>query len=402
MSNFLQKKSILLVSVAVIVGIIFIFSLSSGISNNIEIQIENESVKIYSNQPYAPQIVDGCKDDLHCSVNALHTLAKLEDQEKVLDVFSDIVTTYETKYPCHEIGHHLGMWLNAYVGDPQHALELAKQQCGGSIFHGVIQNYLQIQKFENVSIDDIDIHEICSKFKNDTSFINRWQCLHGLGHGLTDIYNYDTQSAVSRCDEFKPGLEQISCSKGVFMQNVVHWTETGTGDFDETDLFYPCNISSSKYSPTCYHYHITYMAAKSGGIKVQIPDAFDLCDNISPEEMIQFCYYGLGRQMQSRAYLDWDRALFLCQQGDKKDLHPYCIEGMLMTLVNGNTDPAIGFSFCKSLPLEYKQTCYNGLGKWITMLSSILDERQKLCSMAENKINFDTCMNARTDSLLLL
>ena len=402
MDSFFQKKSILIISILIGIGFIFIFSLSEIISDNTEIQIENENFKIQSTQPYAPQIVDGCKDDIHCSVNALHTITKLEDEEKVLDVFSNLVTSYESKYPCHEIGHHLGMWLNAYLGDPQYALDLAKQQCGGSIFHGVIQNYLQIQKFNNIPIDDIDIQEICSKFKDDPSFINRWQCLHGLGHGLADIYNYDTQSAISRCEEFEPGLEQISCSKGVFMQNVVHWTETQTGDFDENDLFYPCSVSPSKYVPTCYHYHITYMAAKSGGIKVLIPEAFDLCDRISPEEMIKYCYYGMGRQMQNRAILDWDRALFLCQQGDRKDLHPYCIEGMLMTLVNGNTNPSAGFSFCKGLPSDYKQTCYNGLGKWITMLSSDYDEQEELCLMAENSDYVDMCMNAKTDSVQLL
>jgi hypothetical protein len=397
----LSKKKSILISIVIGIAILSI-SLSGVVSDTMEIQIENEDIKIYSNQPYAPQIIDGCKDDVHCSVNAMHTLAKIENEEKVLDVFSNLITSYESKYPCHEIGHHLGMWLNAYVGDSQEALSLAKQQCGGAIFHGVIQNYLQIQKFNNVPISDIDIQEICLKFKDDSSFINRWQCLHGLGHGLTDIYNYDTQSAVKRCDEFEPGLEQISCSKGIFMQNVVHWAETRKGDFDENDLFYPCNVSPSKYSPSCYHYHITYMAVTSGGTNVQIPDAFDLCDEISPEEMVKFCYYGMGRQMQPRAYDDWDRALSLCQDGDRKDLHSYCIEGMLLTLVNGNTKPSLGFSFCKSMPLDFKNTCYDGLGKWITMLSSDYDERQSLCSKAESKNYFDTCMNAKTDSLQLL
>jgi hypothetical protein len=394
------KQSILIFSIVMIVG--FLSILFSGIvSDTTEIQIENENIKIYSNQPYAPQIVAECKDNIHCSVNAMQTLANLEDEDKVLEVFSNLIGFYETKYPCHEIGHHLGMWLNAYVGDPLEALEIAQQQCGGSIFHGIIQNYLQIQKFNNISLNEIDIHEICSKYKNDASFINRWQCLHGLGHGLADIYNYDIQSAVNRCDEFEPGLEQISCSKGVFMQNVVKWIDTSNGDFDNEDLFYPCNIFE-KYAPTCYHYHITYMAAKSGGIKIQIPDAFDICDEITPEEMVQYCYYGMGRQMHLRTYLDWDRALFLCQQGDKEELHKNCIEGMLMTLVNNNENPSWGFSFCKGLPLEYKETCYMGLGKWITMLSSDYDERQNLCSMAENKNYFDTCINTKIDSIQLL
>jgi hypothetical protein len=401
LGRFTKKKSILIIGIIITVGF-FSILISQAVSDAMKIQIENENIEIYSNQPYAPQIVDKCRDDIHCSVNAMHTLAKLEDKDEVLDIFSNLITFYETKYPCHEIGHHLGMWLNAYVGDPLEALEIAKQQCGGSIFHGIIQNYLQIQKFKNISLDDIDIHEICSRFKNESSFINRWQCLHGLGHGLADIYNYDIKTAINRCDEFEPGLEQISCSKGIFMQNVVHWAETGNGDFEEEDLYYPCNVSPSKYAPSCYHYHITYMAAMSGGARVQIPDAFDLCDGITPEEEIKFCYYGMGRQMQSRTYLDWERALFLCQQGDRKDLHPYCLEGMLMTLVNGNTNPELGFSFCEGLPSESKVTCYNGLGKWISMLSTNNDERMNYCSMAESKNYFDICMAAKTDSLKLL
>lgn len=397
----IQKKLILVIGVLLVGGISSVFLVLGFSMNGTEIEIENENIKIYSNQPYAEQIVDQCMADVHCSVNALHTLANVEDKEKMVNVFSDLISVYESRYPCHEIGHHLGMWLNAYVGDVQEALELAKQQCGGSIFHGVIQNYLQIQKFQNISASDIEIQEICSKFKTDPSFINRWQCLHGLGHGLADIYNYDITSAVERCEEFEPGLEQISCSKGVFMQNVVHWGETTSGDFNEDDLYYPCN-TYTKYAPTCYHYHITYMAAKSGGAKVQIPDAFDICDKIDPEEMVKYCYYGMGRQMQSRTYLDWDRALLLCQQGDREDLHGFCIEGMLMTLVNGNTDPHRGFTFCESLPIEYKQTCYNGLGKWIKMLSSNQEEQNQLCSRSENKKYIDICMNATTDSLRLL
>jgi hypothetical protein len=169
LGRFTKKKSILIIGIIITVGF-FSILISQAVSDAMKIQIENENIEIYSNQPYAPQIVDKCRDDIHCSVNAMHTLAKLEDKDEVLDIFSNLITFYETKYPCHEIGHHLGMWLNAYVGDPLEALEIAKQQCGGSIFHGIIQNYLQIQKFKNISLDDIDIHEICSRFKNLAMF----------------------------------------------------------------------------------------------------------------------------------------------------------------------------------------------------------------------------------------
>jgi hypothetical protein len=290
------------------------------------------------------------------------------------------------------------MWLYGYLNDVDKSLELAQQQCGGSVYHGVIQNYILTQKFQGTSLDEIDIHLICGNRSSNPYSIDHWQCLHGLGHGLAQLYDYNTLDAVKRCDEFQAGIEQISCSKGIFMQNVVHYFETKGGDFDSSDKYYPCNAVDSKYSPTCYHYHVTYLGLINDK---KLKQTFDDCDGIVPEEMIKYCYYGFGRQLSGNIK-SIDDALFLCEAGKISEYHKYCLTGMVMTLVNGNKNPDIGFSFCSHLSQEYKESCYDGLGKWVKMLYSDDAKREAQCAKAENSEFATVCSKASFDGIKLI
>ena len=111
------------------------------------IKVEEENISLYSNRPYAPQIIKECKNDVHCAVNAMQTISDIENKQNVTDTFGDLIHLFEQTYPCHETAHHLGMWFYGYVGDVSEALSYAEQVCGGAVFHGVIQNYMATQKF---------------------------------------------------------------------------------------------------------------------------------------------------------------------------------------------------------------------------------------------------------------
>ena len=68
--GILSGKKIAILGFVILVGLISIFSIYGMIADNKAIQIENENITIYSNQPYAPQIIEKCKEDVHCSVNS--------------------------------------------------------------------------------------------------------------------------------------------------------------------------------------------------------------------------------------------------------------------------------------------------------------------------------------------
>ena len=75
---------------------------------------------------------------------------------------------------------------------------------------------------------------------------------------------------------------------------------------------------------------------------------------------------------------------------------------MVLTLVNGNKNPDLGFSFCTHLPQEYKFDCYNGLGKWVKMLHSDKINRDMECQKAENFEYSQICKQASFDNIKLL
>lgn len=182
------------------------------------------------------------------------------------------------------------------------------------------------------------------------------------------------------------------------MQNVVQYLETKGGDFDDLDKYYPCNVVDESYVPQCYHYHVTYLALLN---EQKLKKTFDDCDAINPEEMIKYCYYGFGRQL-SHNIKNIDDALFLCEVGKIKEYHKYCLSGMVMTLVNGNKNPDLGFSFCSHMPQEYKSDCYGGLGKWVKLLYPDEINRSIECQKAENLHYSQICIRANFDEIKLL
>ena len=343
---------------------------------------------------YAEQIVTTCNSDVHCTIDELNNLdKKIMNRQITLNIFLDIVRIYaDGNYACHETSHHLGLWLYGYTTDLDESIQYIEMLCGGGIFHGVFQNYFMTQKFHNVSEEEIDVGSLCSKYEYNTIFINKWQCIHGVGHGLAYFYDYDVLTAVKRCDEFKPGLEQISCAKGIFMQNSVYYYETGKADFNE-DIYYPCDQINFKYAPACYHYHSSYILKQ----KETYGESLAVCDNIPREDLVRYCYYGFGRQLTSGINPLSADAVFFCEAGSNSQYHTECLRGMLMTIVNWNLDPSVGFLFCENVSDQYKENCYDGLGQWVRILDSTESARISHCIKAYEYQ--DICMAATLENI---
>ena len=399
----MQKKSKYVMAAIGMTIIIAGFGTFYFVEKNEEMPEKTEDIKfdierVEDKGSYAENIISICKDDMHCAVSALQDVSKNEEQKIVFSTFDELVSLYEESYPCHEIAHHLGMWLYGYIGVVSDSLKLAKMVCGGAIYHGVIQNYLAVEHFGDNNPSDIVFEKICPKIEGHYYSIDRWQCLHGLGHGLSVFYDYDVFAAVKICEKLDPWWEQISCSKGVFMQNNVYNDETGGGTFDEKDKFFPCNKVEDKWAPSCYHYHATYILKQNGW---ELFSSFNDCDRIS-EEFVKYCYHGMGRQLTRNVESNIENAKAFCGSGQKIEYHTDCLRGMVMTLVNFNSNPERGFNFCKLVPEEFKSDCYDALGRWVIMLYPTKEGRTAECSMSENSEYFDVCMDASLESLKLL
>lgn len=349
---------------------------------------------------YASQIISNCYNDLNCALNSLRYIEKNDNSDVVLSTFTELIELYDLdKIECHETAHHLGEFLYPFVGQNiSKAFEYAGQKCGGAIYHGVIMNYFLIQVYEGIDPDTISVTDICSEAKYPYD-IERWQCLHGIGHGLAVGYDYDISTAVNRCDVFESGWEQISCSKGIFMQNHVSYLESGMADFDDDDILHPCNEVDAKYIPQCLHYQTTFIINQNDG---NLTESFAVCDSIVQEEFVNYCYHGMGRQLLSATGGEMSKMNQYCQVGEQEQYHPDCFRGMVMTLINNDRDPSEGFIFCQNIPDSSKTDCYNALGKWILMLYPDLEQRKEACSSAENLEYVQICIDASLNQIKLL
>src|SRR5690242_3305658 len=88
-------------------------------------------------------------------------------------------------------------------------------------YHGVIQAY-----FERVSrVDTASVNALCAAYAlPGADQWLRFQCVHGMGHGLTMYYDHDLPRALTGCDLLRVEWDRESCYGGAFMENVVHAT----------------------------------------------------------------------------------------------------------------------------------------------------------------------------------
>ena len=84
-------------------------------------------------------------------------------------------------------------------------------------YHGVIQAHFIAEGMADAGT----VRELCDPY--DAVLADRWtlfQCLHGLGHGLTMFYGHDLQRALQDCDFLTSSWNRESCYGGAFMENV--------------------------------------------------------------------------------------------------------------------------------------------------------------------------------------
>jgi len=409
-----MKQSLLFIGIGLgIIGIAFaIFSMEQNepiksteespttpILEQRKAEFRAQVATIQINNQDAKKIISDCWYDEHCLIDEMQVYSKKNDQQMMMDTIGDITEIYQQLgLDCHDQGHHLGKFMYGYTGNLTLALSHANITCGGSIYHGVMENYFKTEIFfDNKLPDDFETNSICENMGGYPYSEVQIQCSHGIGHGLTIAYDYDVFSAVKRCDEFENVVNQRFCKNGVFMQNMVEIIENRGGAFDKDDQLYPCNELSSEYSGECYQYQGTYILEKN---RFSLDESFAVCDTIEYETDIRDCYYGIGMTMGVTFYNKLEQLPNTCNKGNP-DFQNSCIVGILYMIANEFRNEK-AFELCKVVQEKFKHDCYDTLGKWIHTIHSSIEEIESSCSEAENSKYYEICVNADPKNLALI
>ncbi|MGH7530977.1 MAG: hypothetical protein ACREMN_11390 [Gemmatimonadales bacterium] len=307
----------------------------------------------------------------------------------------------------HEYAHGVG--IEAYRAGRPTDITAMFAACGDGYSsgcrHGVIQAYFEAED----SVGRAEVESLCRPFKPPAPAASRWvlfQCVHGMGHGLTMLYGHDLPRALADCDLLADGWDRESCYGGAFMENVINATaphhpatqlaaqshhHTAFQAIDPNDPLYPCSIMDSRYLHACYQMQTSVMLHLNGG---DIAGAARSCDR-APVSMRPVCYQSLGRDITSYALRDPAKTAELCDQGSES-YRPACYTGAAKALVDWTATTDAALEFCRIVVGDEPHglgagACYRALGEEIATLLAAAPERARQCARAEHPVAVAAC-----------
>lgn len=305
----------------------------------------------------------------------------------------------------HEYAHGIG--IEAYARSPDIAAAFAT--CGDGYSsgcrHGVIQAYFEARDSVSAAV----VADLCRPFKGATA--SRWvlfQCVHGMGHGLTMFHGHDLPRALTDCDLLGDGWDRESCYGGAFMESVInattphhpatrlaapsgedHHHHTSFKAIDPADPLHPCSIMAERYLHACYQMQTSVILHLNGG---DIRGAARQCDR-APQHMRPVCYQSLGRDITAYTLRDPDKTVRMCGQGSEP-YRPACYVGAAKALVDWTATTDVGLQFCSLVARESGaggMRCYHALGEEIATLRAAAGERASQCARAGDAMAVAAC-----------
>jgi len=301
----------------------------------------------------------------------------------------------------HEYAHGIG--IEAYGLSPDITATFAA--CGDGYSsgcrHGVIQAYFESRQ----EVTQPQVEALCQPFKSATA--SRWvlfQCVHGMGHGLTMFRGHDLPRALGDCDLLSDGWDRESCYGGAFMESVInattphhpatmlaahshHMAATTFKAMDPADPLYPCSIMAERYLHACYQMQTSVMLNLNHG---DMGDAARSCER-APAHVRPVCFQSLGRDITSYTARDPQKTADMCDKA-REPYRPACYFGAAKALVDWTATTESAFTFCGIVAAQPGgPTCYQALGEEIATLLATTPEREEQCLRAEEPQAVDAC-----------
>ena len=251
------------------------------------------------------------------------------------------------KIDCHQQAHIIGR--TSYKVFQVNAFTRSTYECHSGYIHGVMEGFLIDKGTTNLSAK---ITGICDKF--DTSF-KRFECLHGVGHGLMGYENYDLPEALTSCKRLADAFSQMSCYGGVFMENIIAGQGQGE-NYHETkwlssDPLFPCNKVEDDIAikTECYKMQTSRVLYLNN---YDFEDAIKTCLT-AEESIIGTCFRSLGRDAAGHTLRNNEKMLEICSKVPKTgNYYEDCIYGAVHVIIDfwGPALKSQASDFCAKIP----------------------------------------------------
>ncbi len=250
---------------------------------------------------------------------------------------------------CHPLIHSIGRHAYKFYGSVSEASKYATEICWSGYYHGIMEAYMaQFNDTELMAKMD----SICTPTDKPYSF-DYYNCLHGLGHGVTIRFENDIFKALPFCKAITKDWERQSCYSGVFMQNIVVDGFTHQSiNIRADDPIYPCDAVEHDQKQPCY-LMVTSNVLKT--VNYDYTKAFAACDKVE-SEFVPTCYQSMGRDISGNTLLDTPKSIAYCAIGQTK-YQPMCITGAVKNDVFNDRNTVKANELCAAVNQALKAPC---------------------------------------------
>lgn len=311
-----------------------------------------------------------------CYIKAFKGLYDSDGPELTLNTLAQLSAENDLiKRDCHPYAHELGRYSFNQIGDALKAFSYGQVICASGYYHGVMEGFLTRVRNEQKDLG-AEIVNLCDAKSDDTRFM-AFQCLHGLGHGLTMYFQGDIMKSLPYCDKLKTSWDMQSCQGGVFMENIVVKDQPGHKSLylrsDEPE--YPCNAVSENHKFSCYYLISSWFLQLTS---YDYKQAFAMCDGIR-SDFVWVCYQSMGRDISGSTLRDPKRSEEICGQG-KAGFYTDCIIGVVKDFTNTTAETSEGANFCKIVRSDSKSRCYQSGGQILNDIYKSEQDFSKACA----------------------
>ncbi|MGQ0702303.1 MAG: hypothetical protein ACT4PM_04130 [Gemmatimonadales bacterium] len=300
----------------------------------------------------------------------------------------------------HDFAHVIG--INAW--EPGEDIGAVYSQCNeqfqSGCYHGVVQAF-----FAKQGTDSASLAGLCNNPGINRNTWLRFQCVHGIGHGLVQNYTMNLPRALAGCDLLASAWDAESCYGGAFMEFIVggrgqshhpaaqgepgeaaHHGGHGTraDSFppfkvrDPKDPLYPCSALGHRYQRSCYMMQAGLIAEYTG---LDFEKIARHCDR-APEQWRRWCYQGIGTYVSGVVVRDPVRGTEECLLGHPR-YRPFCFVGLVKNFVDVTANIDDGLNYCRPLSAEDIATaCYVAVGEEAAVLFPAMERRAEACGRA--------------------
>lgn len=330
--------------------------------------------------------VAGCSDtsSMACLRQAFGNIAYRDGPEKALALLQKDDTTMPSVHAdCHQITHTVGhAGLAYYKGNPAAALAHGAMTCNSGYYHGVIE--LSFGGKTRAQVIRI-ARALCTGSAVTKNDFLLYQCVHGLGHGLMIYSGDDLPFALRACDKLTTSFDRVSCTGGVFMQNLMPGMIT-TRYLKASDPLYPCNAVAERYKLYCYlevtsvilpHVHWDWRKAAAWCRRAE-------------KNWITTCFESFGRDAAGASIYNPPKTVELCSNAG--DMEGECLYAAARDYANNYAGGTQAAALCRASPSRFRSRCFEGVGTILGALHRLGTDRRAACQKVTAARYLDDCL----------